>query len=91
MPQTDDYSKVTALTAPADAGEAVEFGSPAEDYEFAKVTRSLHVGGAGTVMVIFKTGEDPVPMVCAGGDLLPVRARKIAASGTTATGIVGLY
>ena len=45
-------------------------------------------GGVLSVIAVDDTAEVAVPVVA--GQVLPIRARKILATGTTATGIVAL-
>lgn len=56
------------------------------------VCRSLWVGGAGDVAVI--ADRDSVAVVfkgCAAGSIIPVYAKAVRVTGTTATDIVALY
>lgn len=54
------------------------------------LTRSLHVAGAGALTVVDSQGNT-VTLVSGAGQYHPVRVLRVAAAGTTATGIVGLY
>lgn len=54
------------------------------------MTDAIYVGGAGVVQVVFENGA-VVPMTAVVGGLLAVRARRVRATGTTATLLVGLY
>ena len=76
-------------TAPANSGVAIV----AADADLALTpTRALYVGNGGDVSVVFAPGSTPVifPNVQA-GTILPVRVTQVRATGTTATGIVGMY
>jgi len=60
--------------------------------ELAYVTRALYIGGDGDVALIAK--GDTVAQTFTGllaGTLLPVRAKQVLSTGTTATNILGLY
>jgi hypothetical protein len=53
--------------------------------------RSLYVGGAGSVVITNVRGVD-VPFVgVPAGFVLPVHAKRVKATGTTATSIVALF
>ena len=56
-----------------------------------QVTRALYVGGGGDVAVRMRGGEAAVFTGVPGGTLLPVRVSRVLASGTTASGILGLW
>lgn len=58
---------------------------------FDQPTRALWVGGAGNVALETVGGDSVTFSGVAAGTLLPVRARKVVVSGTTATSILGLY
>lgn len=55
------------------------------------VCRSLHVRVAGDVAVIAEGDTDPVIWAAAAGSVIPVAAKAVRVTGTTATGIVALY
>lgn len=52
--------------------------------------RSLFVGGAGNVVAEDVDGGTGT-FVCTAGTLLPIEAKRVYATGTTATNIVALY
>lgn len=70
------------------ATETVEI-TPSDDTTFAPPFRSLWVGGAGSVKITDPTGNDTT-FVLDGAGVLPVEVVRIFATGTDATGIVGL-
>lgn len=51
---------------------------------------ALWVGGAGTVAVVPRNSTTPVSFTVAANTLLPIAFQGINATGTTATGLVGL-
>lgn len=54
--------------------------------------RALWVGGAGNIAVVASGDDDPVILTnVPAGTVLPVRAKAVRVSGTTATGIVALF
>jgi len=64
--------------------------TPADGSDLANIPRALFIGGAGDVAIRDGAGTDVTYTVPA-GVLLPIRAVRVLATGTTATGIVGLY
>jgi hypothetical protein len=54
--------------------------------------RALWIGGAGNISVVAENDQDPVTInAVASGTLLPIRAKAVRVSGTTATGIIAFY
>lgn len=80
-----DYA--LSLESPAITGFAV---APSDGADLADVTRAVFVGGSGSLAVVFTSGTEVTLTGVAGGSVLPLRVRRIKATGTTATGIVGL-
>ncbi|MCF7702206.1 hypothetical protein GLR48_23630 [Loktanella sp. M215] len=62
--------------------------SPSDANDLVKVTRALHLGGAGNLRVIMADGTTVTFTAMAAG-WHPVRVRRVLATGTTATAIVG--
>lgn len=79
-------------TAPPCNGGAI---TPDDDNDLALTTRAINVAVSGAVRVTtLGTPEDPgdtITLYIAAGIAFPIRAVRIYATGTTATGIVGLY
>ena len=88
MPAADNFTEfVAAWNKPATKGETV---TPHDTNELTNVSRWLFVGGAGAVT--FVTSEN-VTILLTGviaGSLLPIRAKIVKATGTTATNIAAL-
>lgn len=76
----------TSLTSPATSIEEV---TPSDSTDLVRVTRAINVAVSGTVRMTTKDGDVADLFVAAGG-VIPVRAVRIWATGTTATGIRGL-
>lgn len=76
-----------ALTSPAACAEMVV---PSDTDDLAHVTRGLYVGQSGDVAVRMKSGELVTFSNVQGGTTLALRIEKVFATGTTASGIVGL-
>ena len=51
---------------------------------------AIWVGGAGIVLAIFQDGSS-AEFTCVAGSLLPVRAKRVQSTTTTATVMVALY
>lgn len=79
-------SYATSLTAPADDAFDVV---PSDAVDLAVLPRALWINGAGTIKVTMK-GGGVVTYAHPGGGWLDVRARRVWAAGTTATGIIGV-
>jgi hypothetical protein len=73
---------------PASNGEAV---TPSDANELTYVSRGLYVGGAGDVTLILKGGQTLAFVGVPAGTVLPVRAKQVKSTGTTATSILSLY
>ncbi len=76
----------SGLESPATHIAAV---TPDDGADLAVCSRALNVSGAGSVRLTTVTGATDTVYIAA-GLAFPVRARRIWATGTTATGIVAL-
>ena len=85
-------SSVIASRAPSADGPATRgFTITASDEtDLAGSTRALYVGTSGDVSVVLSSGDAVTLEGVAGGTLLPLRLKRVLASGTTAGGLVGL-
>lgn len=89
--QTDPFFGKRQYTGPAWTGKAV---TPGDSY-LPFLTRFLWIGGAGDVEVLLRDDDNVngAPVVLKSvpaGTLLPLAARKVLATSTTATNIVAL-
>jgi len=85
---TDRFSgTATGLDAPATHGFAI---TPHDTNDLSEITRGLYVGGTGTLVAELASGAQITFAGVVGGTLLPVRVRKVLATGSTATQIMGL-
>lgn len=84
----DDFdAHQTGLTCPAIAATAI---TPNDSTDLANATRAIYVGGAGSLAVVFVEGQSVTFSGVAAGTILPLRLSRVLATGTTATGLVGL-
>lgn len=72
---------------PASAGFAI---TPSDETDFARVTRGIYVGGAGNVVVVWPDDTTTTFPSVPAGVILPVRAKRVNSTSTTATNMVGL-
>ena len=77
-----------ALESP---GEGILEVSPNDSVDLAQVSRALYIGGSGDVAVQMKDGSTGTLVGVPGGQVLPVRAVRVLATGTTATNIVAVF
>lgn len=64
--------------------------TPHNSNELPETPKALYVGGAGTIAIIAEDDTVAVTLTVPAGAILPIRARIVQATGTTATGIVAL-
>lgn len=76
-----------SLAGPAMHGFAV---TPSDSTALAETTRALYVGTTGAVALVMASGASITLIGVPSGTILPLRASKVMATGTTATDIVGL-
>jgi hypothetical protein len=85
---TDRYETwATGITAPAGHGFAV---TAHDANDLPETTRALYVGGGGTIALVLASGATITLSGVPSGALLPIRACRVLATGTTATAMVGL-
>ena len=77
-----------SLVSPASSGAEV---SPSDSQDLAQVSRALYVAAGGDLSLELASGARVALGSVPGGTFLPVRARRVRSSGTTATGIVALW
>jgi hypothetical protein len=85
----DKYDLSSAgLSAPAENALAV---TPDDGTNLGYYSRALYVGGAGNLKIDTVGGSTVTFVSVPAGTVLPVRAKKVHATGTTATNIVALW
>lgn len=89
MAAVDNFSTNAAgLSSPCERLAAV---TPHDTDELGYVTRALFVGGAGTVKVTTVKGDTVTLTGVAAGSILPIRAKLVFSTGTTATYITAMW
>jgi hypothetical protein len=81
-----DYTS-PSLSGPAAHGFAI---TPNDASNLAETTRAIYVGSAGDIALTMQSGATITLVAVNSGTVLPVRAIKILATGTTAASLVGL-
>jgi hypothetical protein len=76
-----------SLTSPVIDGFAV---TPSDGVDLPEQTRALYIGGGGAVSCVLAGGATLTFAGLLAGTVLPVRVRRVRATGTTATSILGL-
>jgi hypothetical protein len=77
-----------SLTSPPEQAAAIA-ADDGRDLAFA--TRAIWVGGAGDLRVRMLGGAEVTLGQVPAGSLLPLRVVRVLATGTSATGLVGLW
>lgn len=75
------------LSAPASDVEEI---TPSDSTDLAHVTKALNAATAGAVRVTTDSGT-VTDVFLAAGAVFPLRVRRVWATGTTATGLRGLF
>ena len=76
-----------------DASSASSFFAitKSDTVDFPYLVRGIYVGGAGNVVAITEGGEAVTFSSVGAGSILPVKARRVNSTNTTATNMVGLF
>lgn len=86
---TEKYlGRAESIAAPASRGYAITAN---DGTDLAAETRAIYVGGAGTLALVLASGDAVTFTGLTAGTLLPVRAIRVKATGTSATQLVGLH
>lgn len=80
-------SHLPGLQSPAGNIAAI---TPSDSADLAQVTRAINVATSGSVRVVTPGGQ-MADVFIAAGIAFPLRAARVMATGTTATGIRGLW
>lgn len=85
----DDFADLaTTLISPASRGAEV---APSDGKDLDHVTRAIWVGQGGNLTLTLASGANVNLKNVQGGSLLPLRAKAVRATGTSASGIVALW
>jgi hypothetical protein len=85
----DIYAHTTpGLTSPAIDGNMVV---PSDSGDLAHVTRALYVGTGGQIAAQLVSGSTITLSAVPAGTLLPLRVRRVMATGTSAGDLVALW
>ena len=86
MPATDSFkTHAVVMESPVSHAFAV---APSDTGDLPQVTRALHVGGAGNLRAVMADGTT-VTFTALSAGWHPVRVRRVLATGTTVTAIIG--
>ncbi len=77
----------THLESPAKDAFAI---SGNDNTDLANSTRSIYVGGSGNIKLTTIDGSTVTFNGAIAGSILPIRAKRIFSTGTTATNLIGL-
>ena len=80
--------RADAISAPAQRGFAI---TPSDAVDLVAETRGLWVGASGDLALVLASGDEVTLAGAVGGSVLPLRVKRVNATGTTATQLVGLY
>ena len=81
-------TRASGLGAPARGGFAV---TPSDGTDLLHETRAIYVGVSGDLALVTVDGSTVTLAGVLAGSLVPVRATRVKATGTTADQLVGLY
>jgi hypothetical protein len=79
--------QASGLTSPASDGFPI---TPDDTALLPEVVRAIYIGSGGTLVLELAGGTALTFAGLSGGTILPVRAQRIKATGTTAAALVGL-
>lgn len=84
-----EFKEEFGRTSWSAAGSFAITKSDATDFSY--YVRGIYVGGAGDVVVVNPDGTTCTFTGVPAGTILPVKARRVNSTNTTATNMVGLY
>jgi hypothetical protein len=73
---------------PATGGVSV---TPSDTVALPKTVRAFYVGGEGDISVLMPEGMELTLVGVPSGTVLPIAARRVNSTGTTATDLIGFY
>lgn len=78
------------MSVNSDPAHGVVAVTPSDATDLPARVRSLYVGGAGDISVVASDGSTATLSTVPAGSIIPLWVRRVNATGTTATSIVGL-
>jgi hypothetical protein len=85
---TDRYADhASSLQAPAETGFAI---TPDDSADLSETTRALYIGDGGSLVAVLASGVELSLVGLQTGSIIPIRVRRVKATGTTASALVGL-
>jgi hypothetical protein len=87
MAAVDVWPNSNEIDSPAGDAFAI---TPHNTTELLATTRGIYIGGDGNITVLMGSGNVVLFTGLLAGTLLPIRVRRVNATGTTATDLVGL-
>ena len=83
----EKFPNYPQLDSPADDFFTI---TPSDSTDVTDITRAIFVTGAGDISCITRSGNTRTWAGVPASTLLPIRVSRVRATGTTATGIIGL-
>ena len=83
MTANPSYRKAVAITK----SDTVNFGNQGVN---SNLCSAIYIGGAGVVAAVMDD-DSVVEFTCVAGQILPINAKRVNSTNTTATLMVGLY
>ena len=78
-----------SITAPSNTYRAI---TPSDSTDFVEgICRGVYVGGAGDIVAIDESGTAVTFVGTLAGTILPIKARRVNATNTTASDLIALY
>jgi hypothetical protein len=81
------YSQASGMDSPASKAFAI---TPSDAADLPMATRSLYVGGGGNLVVTLVGDTAAVTFTGLQAGYHPLRVKKVSATGSTASGLIGL-
>jgi len=89
MSYTDTFaSNAVGMSGPARNAVAI---TPDNTATLTYIPRGIYVGGGGSISVVLVSGDSASFSNVAAGTILPICPKQVLATGTTASGLIGLY
>jgi len=90
MAAIDKANASNGITDPSSLYFAVTTSDTADSGDMAYVSRALYIGVGGDLVAVRTDGTEVTFVGVAAGTIVPIRAKRVKATGTTAASIVAL-